>query len=87
MNEIEEGAIEAGTEELSRPLLRGGATAVIGVSVEFFKDHTVISIALFSGGVILLYILVRHHRRARQQAMKNVTPRKALLAPVIEHKF
>lgn len=87
MKNIEESSVEAGSEELGKPIVKGFITGVFAVVVDWAREHEHAIIIFSVIGVVIAYPVYRHYK-----TKKKVTAihKKAKLHPpskVYHHKF
>ena len=71
MKNTEEAIVEAGSEELGKPIVKGLLTGVIGTVVELTKEHQylIVSFVLVGGAIVIIVI---RYRIKKKKQMKQV---------------
>ena len=67
MKNTEEAIVEAGSEELGKPIIKGFLTGVIGTVVELTKEHQYLIVSFILVGGTIVIIVIRYKIKKKKQ--------------------
>jgi hypothetical protein len=71
MKNAEEAIVEAGSEELGKPIVKGLLTGVIGTVIELAKEHQYIIVGFVLVGGVLVVVIIKYKIK-KKKTMKQV---------------